>query len=131
MNVTNTTVTIGKAGESYVVNYLKEKGFTILEQNFRFHHDEIDIIASNSKFIVFVEVKTRKENSFTQPWEAVTKAKQQRIIKAAYGYLLQHKSKLQPRFDVAEVIVQNDTLILKNINYIENAFWQGGAYARF
>lgn len=111
----------GALGEKNVVKYLKKHKFKIVERNFVSRFGEIDIIAKNKEFLVFVEVKTRKENSLVSGVCAVDSKKQQKIILTAEYYLSQNETALQPRFDVAEVIYTKDT-IKYQINYIENAF---------
>lgn len=97
-------VSKGAAGEVLAARYLRDKGYTIEAANYRCRFGEIDIIASDKTYIVFVEVKTRAENSLYQPREAVTQMKQRRIVKTAKLFLQQHPTKLQPRFDVIEVV---------------------------
>ena len=114
----------GKLGESYVCDYLKEKGYKIVATNFSSRYGEIDIIAQNQKFIVFVEVKTRVSNSLTGGFERITKSKINKITKTIYCYLSKNETTLQPRIDCAEVLVNpNDNGLIK-INYIENAVEQ-------
>lgn len=127
-----TTSEVGAAGERFIVKYLEKNGYEILERNYRFRRNEIDIIAKKDRYIAFVEVKARRQNPYFSPAQAVTKDKQKRIMNAAYAYMLSHKSGLQPRFDVAEVIIDPVKLKSVSINYIKNAFWQEGQqYARF
>ncbi|MDP4121281.1 MAG: YraN family protein [Bacillota bacterium] len=121
----------GDKGEAFAAEYLVQQGYTVLEKNYRYKYGEIDIIASKDKYIVFVEVKARRTNSLTQPAEAVTKQKQANIIRTAYYFLIERKIEAYARFDVIEVIFNPETLALKNINHIENAFIQGGPYASF
>ena len=108
----------GKAGEEVAVSFLKKKKYKILETNWRFHRDEIDIIALDKKTVVFVEVKARKSSSFGSPESAVTIHKQKRIIRAAKAFLLKNHAmgKLLARFDVIS-IDPDDT-----VRHIENAF---------
>ena len=115
-----TTKEIGDFGEKAAEDYLVEMDYLILERNYRLKFGEIDIIAIKSDFICFVEVKTRKENSMVSGLEAVTRKKQLRIIRTAERYLLESQSELQPRFDVAEVILRNNTVI--SVQYIKSAF---------
>lgn len=110
----------GNLGETVICNYLTEKGYSIIKRNYCIRGGEIDIIATKSDFICFVEVKTRKENSLVSGLEAVTRKKQLLVIRTAERYLLESQSELQPRFDVAEVILRNNTVI--SVQYIENAF---------
>ena len=110
----------GAYGEVVAARYLRDNGYTILAANYRTRLGEIDIIAENRKFIVFVEVKTRTEGSLIDAALAVDYGKQQRIAATAQSYLSKNGIKLQPRFDVAEVYV--DGLEIKDFNYIENAY---------
>ena len=70
----------GAAGEILAARYLIEKGYRLLATNYRSRFGEVDIVAENERFLVFVEVKTRGENAYFEPREAVTAAKQQKII---------------------------------------------------
>lgn len=110
--------TVGDFGEDLVEEYLRNKGYDILDRNFRKPFGEIDIIARIDEIVVFVEVKTRKNKDFANPSEAVTISKQQKIIKASQVYLMENDlTDSIIRFDVAEVIRVDG-----EINYIENAF---------
>ncbi len=111
---------IGRLGEEYVCAYLKEHGYTIVERNYRIKGGEIDIIAGNGDYLAFVEVKTRKPDSMVSGFEAVNKRKRSLIIKTAADYCCKHPSVLQPRFDVAQVIVSEAKLL--SIDYIINAY---------
>ena len=93
----------GKLGEDFVAVLLEKKGFHIIARNFRRKCGEIDLIAANREFLIFVEVKTRTVGSLVSPAEAVNLSKQKKIIKTAMLYLAQSQTNLQPRFDVFEV----------------------------
>ena len=93
----------GKYGEDFAAAILTKQGFRILARNFRKKCGEIDLIAANRKFLVFIEVKTRTAGSLISPAEAVNITKQRKIIKTAMLYLTQNPTELQPRFDVFEV----------------------------
>ena len=122
---------VGKLGEDIASDFLKKNGFSIVERNIHFSHNEIDIIAKDKEFIIFVEVKTRSVGEdlyspFGTPGAAVNSAKQKRTIAAAKDYLRANYrkcSKLQPRIDVIEVYLDKDTGKTLKINYIENAFF--------
>ena len=125
----DTTKEIGDFGEKTVVRFLKKKGYRIIEKNSHQSHNEIDIIVADGEYIAFVEVKTRTLYSdapshYGSAASAVTKGKQQRLLAAARQYLSKNQSlqHLQPRFDVAEVYLHEDSLDVQKINYIENAF---------
>lgn len=126
-----TTKQIGDAGEAYVAEYLSQKKYNILIKNYKKRYGEIDIIASKGEYTVFVEVKTRHSNSMTEPWEAVDRRKQRRIIQTAAAYLSENDVQSYVRFDVAEAIIRRDNLELISINYIEDAFVQEDGYANY
>lgn len=110
----------GAAGEKFTAEYLQKRGFEILRRNFHSRFGEIDIIARNKNFLVFVEVKTREKNSLVNPLEAVTASKRKKIIRTALAYLQQYPEDLQPRFDVAAVTAVHG--LPESMNYLENAF---------
>lgn len=114
---------LGRWGESLVADYLRRNGYEVIAAGWRCRFGEIDLIARNRSFLVFVEVKLRKNDSFAQAREFVDQRKQQKLVTTAQLYLAQHPTELQPRFDVAEVYAPqgNDTGHPKII-YLENAF---------
>lgn len=112
----------GQAGEEYAARYLTRRGWRILARNFRVRQGEIDLIAANDRFVAFVEVKSRASNRFAAACEAVTPAKQRRLIAAAELWLAQHDTGLQPRFDVIEVYWRADAPQPAALHHMENAF---------
>lgn len=114
---------LGQWGEALVAEDLRKKGWSIQAAGYRCRMGEIDLIAANHKFLVFVEVKLRKDDHFATAAEAVTFRKQERLRAAAQFYLAQYPTQLQPRFDVAEVYAPQGSQTKKpEISYIENAF---------
>lgn len=114
---------LGAFGERKAANYLRLHGYRIIDTNCRYRQGEIDIIAKRRDYIVFVEVKLRKNNTYGEAREFVTPAKQQRVIMAAQLWLQTHETELQPRFDVIEVYAPDGVNSKKvMINHIENAF---------
>ena len=110
-------------GEFLTVSLLEEKGYEIVERNFKCRFGEIDIIASDRHYVVFVEVKLRASDRFVRAGAYVTPAKQARIRTAASLWLAEHDTPLQPRFDVIEIYGDADTpRRQRRINQIENAF---------
>ena len=109
----------GSEGESAAAAYLKRKGYDIVGQNYSCRFGEIDVIARKGGYIVFVEVKTRKNEQFAAPREFVTYKKQERIIKTAMLWLQENDCELQPRFDVIEVIGEGRA---RQIRHLEDAF---------
>lgn len=115
-----TTKEIGDMGEQAACEYLEDKGYEILERNFRVKAGEIDIIADDDGCIVCIEVKTRQNNLYGEPSEYVDYRKQKKIKKAAVCYTDTVNNNI--RFDVIEVFYGRDSMSVKSINHIENAF---------
>ena len=109
--------TEGARGEALAAAYLEQRGYTVLERNYRCRTGEIDLIARQGNCLTFVEVKTRKNALRGEPREYVTAAKQRRLHSAAMHYLMCHPEaeSLLLRFDVAEIL--GDAL-----RYNEDAF---------
>ena len=112
----------GKLGEDYAAGLLLEKGYRILERNYHSRFGEIDIIAQNSEYLVFAEVKTREEHFSVSPLESVTAAKQKKLWKTALLYLQSHPTPLQPRFDVIGIVTEGEGFTVKSAEHIQNAF---------
>lgn len=106
---------LGKNGEELAAEHLIKAGFKIVARNWRYKRDEIDIIASNSEHVIFVEVKTRTSNYIGNPEEAVTQAKQKRLVKAAHAYLETIDANLEARFDIIAIISNQKTQEIKHI----------------
>ena len=116
-------VSKGAAGEVLAARYLRDKGYEIIGANYRSRFGEIDIIAADDTYIVFVEVKSRAKNSYYAPREAVTAAKQHRIVKTALLYLAQHPETRQPRFDVIEIVTEPEKpMVMVSLEHLENAY---------
>ena len=114
---------LGKKGEELAVELLEEKGYEIIERNYRFSRGEIDVIAKDPKdgFLAFVEVKTRQNLNFGPPEVAITKSKMRQLRKVAELYLYDKSiTELDCRFDVITVLLK--TKQKPEINYYENAF---------
>ena len=102
---------------------MQKKGYKLLAQGYYCRFGEIDLIAQNRSFLVFVEVKTRKTADFAQAREFVDLRKQARLRATAEMYLAQNPTKRQPRFDVIEVYAPESYQTQKpEINHIEGAF---------
>ena len=113
---------IAKIGESLAVKHLKACGYRILVQNYRARRGEIDLIARDGEFVVFVEVKTRRSLKFGLPQAAVTLQKQRQISKVALAYMQAHNLLDAPcRFDVIAIHL-SPQLELLNLKQIESAF---------
>lgn len=106
----------GDRGEIVVQKYLKKNKYRILETNFHSNTGEIDIIAQDKEYIVFVEVKTRVSYMYGRPSEAVDERKQYKIRRVAEAYIKENRLFDYPcRFDVVEVLDGE-------INHIKDAF---------
>ncbi len=110
---------LGKTGEDRAARFLEKQGYKILERNYRAPYGEIDLIALHRAELVFVEVKTRTSDAFGAPELAVNPRKQQRMVKAALGYMKYKKLHQMPcRFDVVAISAATE----KEIELIQNAF---------
>ena len=113
---------LGRWGEEQAAKYLRHRAYRILDMNYKCRGGEIDIIARKGKYIVFVEVKLRKNADFASGREFVNYPKQQRIIMTAQLYLQEHASELQPRFDVIEIYAPAGSDGKISIEHIKDAF---------
>lgn len=111
---------LGDRGEALAAEFLKSRGYQIVERNWRAPGAEIDIVARKGGCLVFVEVKTRSGHAFGAPAEAVEHRKQKKLIHAANAYLaLSGEPSPEARFDVVAIMMENGK---HRIEHIENAF---------
>lgn len=119
-----TTNDIGDHGEEVAARHLEERGYRILERNYRSAHKEVDLVcvdAENEEEIVFVEVKTRSGMTFGAPEASITEEKRQSLIEGARAYLHEHEVEGAPaRFDVVAVMLGDGS---PEISHYQNAFW--------
>lgn len=114
---------IGRFGEQKAAEFLKKHHYRIIGLNYSCRFGEIDVIAENKKYVVFVEVKLRKSDEFAEAKEFVTRTKQDKIIKSASLWLSVNDTELQPRFDVIEIYAPDGPSSKSiKINHYENAF---------
>jgi putative endonuclease len=113
---------IGEWGEIYACRYLREHGYDILSSNFRCRFGEIDIICSDGKNLVFVEVKARSNVHMANPAEYVDMKKQRKIILTSSYFISQYKIDIPMRFDVIEVYFSGDDFKNYKLNHIVDAF---------
>tara|TARA_B110000285_G_C14791345_1_gene453157 strand:- start:146 stop:508 length:363 start_codon:yes stop_codon:yes gene_type:complete len=112
---------LGKIGEKLAAEYLINKGYEILEQNFYFDKAEIDIIAKkDNNTLVVVEVKTRNSDFFGDPQDFVTPSKIKLLVKAANEYMISNDLDMEVRFDIV-AIIKNKTI--EKMEHFENAFY--------
>lgn len=110
---------LGKAGEEAAVNYLREHGYRILDTNWHSGHKELDIVAEYNQWLIIVEVKTRSNNTYQDPWEAVTPVKMKRIVQSAHHYIKMHSIDRPVRFDILSLIPKDNSW---EIEHFEDAF---------
>ncbi len=110
---------LGKMGEQMAAKYLTDKGYTILEHNYRRGHLEIDLIALDGDELVIVEVKSRAYDNILQPEEAVDHKKRLNLIRLANEYVKTHGRKENVRFDIISVVSNDGSTELK---HLKNAY---------
>ena len=121
--MTNARQRLGAEGESMACAELERLGYSIVKRNYRIRSGEIDIVADDRGTVVFVEVKTKTDSSFSDPVESVTKQKQRRLVSMAEQYVASHRIDHMPcRFDVVTV----DTSITPcKVTHYKDAFRPG------
>ena len=113
---------LGELGEKMAREYLKKKGYHILETNFRCREGEIDIVAQDKDYLVFVEVRTRTGSDFGTPEESLTVTKKERLVSLALAYLQTHRDLPSLfRFDVVAVELDQKGRVSR-LELIQNAF---------
>lgn len=119
--MSETTRSIGNRGEDLAAAYLEKNGWIIIDRNYYFEKAEVDIVATDTKWIVFVEVKTRSGTFFGQPEEYVTPAKEANIKKAAEAWVYERKMETAiVRFDIISIVEQPGQQPV--ITHFEDAF---------
>lgn len=114
---------MGAWGEATAAAYLQKKRYKLECANFRCRFGEIDLIVSDKKHLVFVEVKLRKSSDFAQAKEFVNSYKQNRLRSTAQYYLSKYPTQLQPRFDVIEIYAPQGAQTDKpDIHHLEDVF---------
>lgn len=113
----------GAWGEALAAEYLRKKKYRVVAAGYHCRFGEIDLIVKDRKYLVFVEVKTRKSDAFARGRDYVGRSKQDNIRATAAMYLSQNPTKLQPRFDVIEIYApQGVDTIEPEIEHMEDAF---------
>ena len=96
-----------------------ERGYHLIEKNWRYFRYEIDLIVQKDQHLIFVEVKTRYSDNYGEPWEAVNRAKRQKICASADAFIRERQYDWEPRFDIISIIKNNSHV---RIQHIEEAF---------
>ena len=113
-------IELGKLGERLAAAYLKQRKIEVLEANYRWKREEVDLIAKDTNTLVFVEVKTRTSDTYAPPEKSVSRSKQRHLIRAANAYIQENKIELEARFDVISVIYN---AYETRIDHIRDAFY--------
>ncbi len=113
-----TNLKIGRRGELLAKRYLEDKGYTIVEQNFRNRFAEIDLIARKNGKLVFVEVRTKRQERFGTPEESINRNKINKLIRNAQAYVAYKRYVQEYRID-AVCVVLNETGQVKRIDHYE------------
>jgi putative endonuclease len=111
---------LGSEGEALAVEFLRKKGYRIIAKNYKTFLGEIDIVAKDGDTIVFLEVKTRTNESFGYPFEAVNENKRRKIKNVALLFLKKMKEEVPARFDVLSISSTGDGG--QEITHIKDAF---------
>jgi putative endonuclease len=110
---------VGKAGEDAAVKYLEGKGFVIRHRNWRYKHWELDIVAYKDGEVRVIEVKTRSDDDFKEPIEAVNNSKRMRLMKATDAYVKYFNLDVPVYFDIITLVGSDGYY---KIEHVENAF---------
>ena len=114
---------VGAWGEALAAEFLRKKHYKLLAAGYHSRFGEIDLIVENKQYLVFVEVKVRKNETFAKAFEYVDRRKQDRIRATASMYISQNPTELQPRFDVIEIYAPEGTATVSpEIRHMEDAF---------
>jgi len=113
-----TSKAIGNQAEAQAKDFLIKQGLDIIKTNFFCKGGEIDIIARDNDYLVFIEVKYRKQNQYGNPLEMVTAIKQKKLIHAAQHYLLKLNNTPNCRFDVISIEPDKEEVWIKNAFFI-------------
>lgn len=126
--MSNTTRQTGRQGENAAKDYLIKNGYTIIKQNYVSPHGEIDIIAEDTQYIIFVEVKYRTDSvhlqKYGRPVRAVTAEKKRHIVYTAKHYIKRFRPTKRPRIDVIEIVGNDEAngFTSLQIKHYKNAF---------
>jgi putative endonuclease len=110
----------GNEGEKLAADFLADKGFEILERNYRHRHCEIDLIVRKDNWLIFVEVKARSSYAFGHPEEFVDYKKEKNILEGAEHYIDETDWQGNVRYDIVSVKLRKDN---PEIVHLEDAFY--------
>lgn len=111
---------LGSLGEELAIDFLLQKGYKILETNWRFQKAEVDIIASKDNVLAAVEVKTRSTNEFGDPQDFVNQKKISLLVKAVNEYVERNDLDVEVRFDIVAITINDKQL---EMEHLKDAFY--------
>lgn len=111
---------LGNKGEALAVEYLLNKGYDILERNYRFGKAEVDIIAQFKETLAVIEVKTRSTSDFGNPQDFVKPKQIKNLVKAVDEYVIKNNLEVEVRFDIIAIVKQEHSFV---IEHLEDAFF--------
>lgn len=111
---------LGSLGEELAIDFLLQKGYKILETNWRFQKAEVDIIASKDEVLAAVEVKTRSTNEFGDPQDFVNQKKIKLLVKAVNEYVERNDLDVEVRFDIVAITINEKKL---EMEHLKDAFY--------
>ena len=112
--------TFGRLGEDKAASFLTEKGYEIVERNYRYKKSEVDLICKKQGLLVFVEVKTRSNKAFGEPETFVSHSQQKAILRAAEEYMLENNWPGDIRFDIIAIVINKD---FDELTHLKDAFY--------
>ncbi|QDO93316.1 YraN family protein [Formosa sediminum] len=111
---------LGELGEDMAVSFLQNKGYEIIERNYRYRKAEVDILAKKVDILAVVEVKTRSTSVFGNPQDFVKPKQIQRLVAAVDAYVTSNDLDVEVRFDIIAIVKTNQNY---EIEHLENAFY--------
>lgn len=111
---------LGKKGEDLAVDFLINKGYIILDRNYRYERAEVDILAKKDQTLAVIEVKTRSTTDFGNPQDFVKPKQIERLVNAVDAYITSNLLDLEVRFDIIAIVRSGDKY---DIDHLENAFY--------
>lgn len=111
---------LGQKGEDIAARYLESHGYTVMDRNWRSGHKELDLVVTDGRTVVFVEVKTRTSADYGDPWSFVDDRKIRRIVNSADAYIRFNCLDMDVRFDIVSITVQDGDF---KVEHIEQAFY--------
>ncbi len=111
---------LGKKGEQLAVDFLLNKEYSILEQNYRFDKAEVDIIAQKEDVLAIVEVKTRSTTDFGNPQDFVKPKQIQNLVKAVNEYVIVNDLDVEIRFDIIAIVKKDNNY---EVEHLKDAFY--------